>query len=293
MNVIDMLAPARAGEVRTATLTAAAPWGIQRAPVPSMAFHVVMQGDGWLRMPGAQPLRLASGDFVLLPNGAGHALSSHPQGPVVLDTDLLGGRVEAPRIDLPGQGPRMRSLCAGYPPGNALPAQARALLPPVLHVPARQLAGLSDALRMLMAETSQDQPGSRTVVDRLADILCVQAVRLWLPSDEMGDLAVATTVHAMREDLARPWTLEELAGRAGLSRASLTRRFARVMGEPPLSHLRRLRMELAARRLRESGEPLAAIARDIGYTSEFAFSRAFSRTFGVAPGRYRTQAPPP
>ncbi|MEV1243788.1 cupin domain-containing protein [Nonomuraea sp. NPDC050022] len=91
MNVIDMLPPTRAGEVRTVTLTAAAPWGVRRAPVSSMGLHLVTQGDCWLRVPGEQPLRLASGDFVLLPDGAGHALSSHPRGPLILDTDLLGG----------------------------------------------------------------------------------------------------------------------------------------------------------------------------------------------------------
>ncbi|MEV1243787.1 AraC family transcriptional regulator [Nonomuraea sp. NPDC049750] len=150
-----------------------------------------------------------------------------------------------------------------------------------------------------MTETAQDLPGSRTIVDRLADILWVQAVRLWLPSGSAAssdkpwsDLAVTAAVHAMHEDLAQSWTLEDLARLSGLSRASLMRRFARVMGEPPLGYLRRRRMELAARRLREGGEPLAAIARQVGYTSEFAFSRAFSRTFGVAPGRYRTSASP-
>ncbi|WP_093265313.1 helix-turn-helix transcriptional regulator [Saccharopolyspora shandongensis] len=74
----------------------------------------------------------------------------------------------------------------------------------------------------------------------------------------------------------------------GLSRATLTRRFTSTIGEPPLCYLRRRRMELAARRLRESDDPLTAIAKRIGYTSEFAFSRAFSRTFGIPPSHYRT-----
>jgi AraC-like DNA-binding protein len=94
-------------------------------------------------------------------------------------------------------------------------------------------------------------------------------------------------VTALHHELHRPWTLDELAARSGVSRATLTRRFTLLIGRPPLTYLRHQRMELAARRLRESDETLSVIAKRIGYTSEFAFSRAFSRTFGMAPGRYR------
>jgi AraC-like DNA-binding protein len=247
-------------------------------------------------------LRLGTGDFALLPNGAGHALSSDRQGSRVLDADVIGEGAAGSEIDIAGIGPQTRWLCAGYRATGALPAPLLALLPPVVHVPARQSAirpDLTEPLRMLGREAAADRPGSQIIIDRLIDILVVHALREWLLSGlaatlpaALDDLAVATAVTALHDELHRPWTLDELAARSGLSRATLTRRFTLLIGEPPLSYLRRRRMELAARRLRESDETLSVIARRVGYNSEFAFSRAFSRTFGTAPGRYRAATRP-
>ncbi|GAA2617981.1 helix-turn-helix transcriptional regulator [Streptomyces axinellae] len=86
---------------------------------------------------------------------------------------------------------------------------------------------------------------------------------------------------------AHPWTLEDLARESGTSRATLSRRFARAMGKPPLTYLTRWRIDLAAAYLREGDEPLPAIARRVGYTSPFALSRAFTRIRGIAPSHYR------
>jgi AraC-like DNA-binding protein len=51
-------------------------------------------------------------------------------------------------------------------------------------------------------------------------------------------------------------------------------------------------MDLAAQRLRDSNDTVAAIARSVGYSSEYAFSRAFTRSRGIPPGRYRTHSRP-
>ena len=91
----------------------------------------------------------------------------------------------------------------------------------------------------------------------------------------------------MHERPAEPWTLATLARSVNLSRATLARRFTELVGEPPLTYLTRWRMDLAARRLREPNEPVNVIAHGVGYTSEFAFSRAFTRLRGEPPGRYR------
>ncbi|GAA2348163.1 hypothetical protein GCM10010246_39280 [Streptomyces cuspidosporus] len=74
---------------------------------------------------------------------------------------------------------------------------------------------------------------------------------------------------------------------AGLSRAAFARRFTALAGRSPLAYLTWWRMTLAARLLRESELPLRAVAERSGYTSEFAFAKAFKREYGVAPGGYR------
>jgi AraC-like DNA-binding protein len=85
--------------------------------------------------------------------------------------------------------------------------------------------------------------------------------------------------------------VEALGNHVGLSRAAFARRFATLTGQPPLGYLTWWRMIVAGRLLRQSDESLDAVAGRVGYTSEFAFAKAFKREYGLAPGRYRRQAP--
>jgi AraC-like DNA-binding protein len=101
---------------------------------------------------------------------------------------------------------------------------------------------------------------------------------------------IAQALAVLHERPAEPWTIERLAAEVHLSRATLARRFAELVGEPPLTYLTRWRMDLAARRLRDTTEPVETIARGVGYTSEYAFNRAFSRHRGQPPGRWRRNA---
>lgn len=101
---------------------------------------------------------------------------------------------------------------------------------------------------------------------------------------------MARALAAMHRELERDWSVEQLARVSGTSRATLARRFGEQVGEAPLSYLTRLRLEEAARRLARGHEGLAAIAQEVGYSSEFAFNRAFRRMYGEPPGRYRERA---
>jgi transcriptional regulator GlxA family with amidase domain len=105
------------------------------------------------------------------------------------------------------------------------------------------------------------------------------------------DRQVERALEAMTARPEHRWTVESLAKLAGLSRAAFARRFVRSTGAPPLEYLTDLRMQLAAARLRETDEPLVAIAISVGYVSEFAFAKAFKRRFGRAPGLFRRGTP--
>ena len=91
-------------------------------------------------------------------------------------------------------------------------------------------------------------------------------------------------VDAVDVQKAFGWTAETL------TRNAFEVRFTHHVGEPPLSYLTHWRIELAARKLRDTTLPTATIARDVGYTSEYAFNRAFTRVRGCPPGRYRRTA---
>ena len=101
------------------------------------------------------------------------------------------------------------------------------------------------------------------------------------------DQRVARALGLLQAEPAKRWTVERLARRVGLSRAAFARRFVALSGQSPLRYLTELRMALAASLLESADASLAEVALRVGYTSEFAFSRAFKRQYGVAPGVFR------
>ncbi|WP_413229987.1 helix-turn-helix transcriptional regulator [Kitasatospora purpeofusca] len=103
----------------------------------------------------------------------------------------------------------------------------------------------------------------------------------------LGDRVVAGALRALHEDPARGWSVEELAASAGVSRATLTRRFTALVGRAPMAYLAWWRMTRAAALLQQTADPLDVIARRVGYATPYALSHAFSRQFGTTPGRYR------
>jgi AraC family transcriptional activator of mtrCDE len=99
----------------------------------------------------------------------------------------------------------------------------------------------------------------------------------------------ARAVAAMLDRPAKNWTLDELAAVANASRSSLVRMFRDSAQVTPLAFLTEMRLELARRKLQGSGGSLGAIAEDVGYQSESAFSRAFQIRYGMRPGEARAR----
>src|SRR5215208_6229907 len=110
----------------------------------------------------------------------------------------------------------------------------------------------------------------------------------WLHA--LRDPQIAGALALLHDRPAEPWTVASLAREVHMSRAALARRFAELVGEPPLTYLSGWRMHIAAQRLKNSTDTVDTIARAVGYRSEYAFNRAFSRHRGQPPGRYRRLA---
>jgi len=287
-----------------ATLDAAEPWGLALNAVPGAAFHAVTDGLAWLRIPGRPDTRLMPGDVVLLPTGLAHILASAPDAATVPFDHLAAEHALAVGQDLRlGAGPgQTRILCASYHQDPAVTVPLLTLLPDMLHIPARQAgADLDTTLRLLAGEISRPQPGASAVLDRIVDILLVQLLRAWLdtaaapgraPSwlSALTDPIAGPALAALHSQPGRDWTIPSLATAIGVSRATLARRFPAQVGCTPAAYLTRWRMDLAAVRLRDTDDTVGAIAKSLGYTSEYAFNRAFARHRHMPPGRYRTRS---
>ncbi|KAA2260444.1 AraC family transcriptional regulator [Solihabitans fulvus] len=298
----DTLSALRTGRPASVRTDARAPWGLRFPPVAGAGFHVVLQGSCLLVPPDGPPVPLGPGDVIFLRSGCQHLLCDDPASPVrdfTPDPDDAGSPVG--RITVGGAGARAVVLCGAYHLDVARHHPLLGDLPEVLHLPARvgwhQV--LRSAIDQLSTELVRPTPGSDAVVVSLIDLLLVLILRAWYDEQSpdrvegwaaaLTDPVIAPALHAMHDEPGRPWTVESLGDRAGLSRAAFARRFSAVLGEPPLSYLTTWRMTTAARLLRDTDTTLHGIAESAGYTSEFAFAKAFKRRYDVPPGTYRRQ----
>lgn len=147
----------------------------------------------------------------------------------------------------------------------------------------------SPLVDLLGGEVVRSHPGQAAVLDRLLDLVLVSVLREAQHLLEGGvapDPAVAQVVGVLRERPEHPWTVQAMADLAGMSRAAFARRFRRAMGEPPLTHLTRWRLALAADLLAGTDLTVAAIAPRVGYANAYALSAAFKRHHGAAPRAY-------
>ncbi|WP_188191278.1 AraC family transcriptional regulator [Nonomuraea sp. SYSU D8015] len=309
MDVLsDVIAIMRTGRPRSVRVEWHAPWGQRFPSAPGSAgFQVVLQGSCWLLPPDEAPIALSVGDVLFFPHGHGYALADSPSTPVAepqCDPLAEEGMFESASVGGPGAATVL--LCGGYQldPTRAHPALRE--LPEMIHLPAQ--LGLHSELRtavdLLGGEIRQPRLGADTIVTSLLDMLLLYMLRAWYGADHgqcqlggwalaLSDRSVSAALNAMHRDPAHPWTVAELAGRAGLSRAAFARRFTTLVGQPPLAYLTWWRLATAARMLRESDASLGEISGRVGYGSEFAFANAFKREYKMAPGRYRRDGCPP
>ena len=300
-DVITLLRP-RA--VETKVIHGAGRWAVRRS-MAYAGFGLVLAGECWLSVDGYETVRLATGDFVLVPAGRTFTIASDVACEVVsLDAQeapaCQAGQV---RYGDPDLEPDFKQL-GGYFQLNTVNCSLLAvLLPTVIHIQASDLAAgrLRRTIDSIVEEALADRPGRDLVVDRLIEVLLVEALRFGSEGvDAIGqpgllaglaDPLLARALRRLHGDVAHAWSVEELAREAGLSRSVFSERFSQKVGVPPMQYLMEWRMALAKAMLQRDAPPLEAVAAAIGYQSASAFSTAFRREVGSPPSHFaRTTA---
>lgn len=273
-------------------ISGAGRWAVRYASYGHPSFCAVLEGRCRLAVDGARPLVLAAGDFLLLPATPGFTMSSLEPGRLER-RDPSVSPVPAGEVRHGTRGvPADVRLLGGYfvfdSPDAALLVP---LLPSLVHV--RGAARLSTLVGLVADESSAERAGRDLVLVRLVEILLVEALRGAGGEDAppgllrgLADARLAPAMRQMHGQLARPWTVAQLARTAGLSRSGFFERFTDAVGVPPMEYLLGWRMAVARELLRAEGLGLSEVAARVGYGSASTFSTAFARHAGVPPGRY-------
>lgn len=239
------------------------------APQLGGHLHMLRTGNLCLETDSGLMHRLSAPTMLFLPRPLAHRLTPGEEG-----IDLV-----CAEIDLGG-------------PGNPLEAS----LPGLIIVPLTPALGLTAALTLLFLEADTPDCGRQAVLDRLAEIVVIQLLRHLIASGthQAGLLAglahpgIGRTLTQIHDDPAFAWTLERMADVAGMSRSSFAETFRKTVGIPPGDYLREWRLNLARTRLAR-GEPLKRIARDVGYGSSAALSRALGLSWTGSARRILTR----
>jgi AraC-like DNA-binding protein len=279
-----------------------------------MAYVAVIHGRCWAQVCDEAPVGLVEGDVVVFPQGDAHVISSEPDA----RGQLAPSPFEPPRsaqlpffasrqgnvVSMrPGDAPEAdghTTLVCGFCACDAAPFNPLlASLPHLLHVHADSSDHsdwITQFIRFALAESTDKRPGGEALLERLSETMFIELIRRYLGEVSesqrnwlagLRDRHVGHALMLLHEHPANAWSIELLADQIGLSKSALHDRFNQFTGYGPMHYLAKWRMQVAAGLLRQSHATVGAVALEVGYESEAAFSRAFRRETGLPPATWR------
>ncbi|WP_225578341.1 AraC family transcriptional regulator [Rhodanobacter sp. 7MK24] len=259
-------------------------------------FHLMLRGTAQLLLPKGEMLELHTGDFVLLPRGAAHVVQGTGHGAsaeVGVDND--GPLPERSNTAGPVD---MDLLCGHFSYGHGGAQLLMNTLPDALYVPMAELEGmalLDSIVTTLRREAARLDQGSLAITKALSEVLFVLALRRYISQEGLApsllglliDHRLSAVLLAMMKEPGRDWTVESLAHKANMSRATFARHFTEKADASPMDLLTSIRMQLACDLLLTGNLPVDAVAEQVGYQSVSAFIKTFQRRIGTSPASFR------
>lgn len=265
-------------------------------------FHIVAQGTCWVAGDDGERHWAEVGDVIVLPYGDRHVIGGRAPAECVAITALLESPPpwnDIPAIRYGGGGAAVDLVCGYLVSEDPLFDPAMRVFPPafVVRLPKGATKGWVQAsIAYSLAENVPSNASASVVSTRLPELVLIEVLRYHLasaPAADRGWLAalhdpvLAPALALLHAEPGRRWTVGELAAGAAVSRSLLDERFRQVLGRSPIRYLTEWRMHLAEELLDTTDLGVVPIARRVGYESEEAFSRAFKRTHGQSPSRWR------
>ncbi len=268
-------------------------WSVDSSGSGKATFHLVARGACWLHLQDQdEPVALRGGDLIVFPRDARHIINDSPEPPV---PGLPRGVVEPG-----GEGPSTSLICGYFEFDSSQVNPLLDALPDVVHIRNESVSNavwLDTLVRLISLETESDSPGSDAIVDKLSDVLFIQVVRTYMRESgthhgllaALGDPQIYRALQVVHENPGEQWSVESMAGHAGMSRSAFARKFQQLTEITPMHYVAHWRMQRAYDVLASTRQSVASVAEMFGYLSEASFSKAFKQHIGVGPGVVRKQ----
>ncbi|MBB1592924.1 AraC family transcriptional regulator [Achromobacter sp. UMC46] len=266
-------------------------WSASTSGRARASFHLILHGRCRVDLgEGQDPLTLAAGDGIFFLRDIPHALTP-------LDNPAPGGALcTAMEPLLPRQADSTGLACGFFQFRPGLADMLADTLPDylVLRADDERFRTARGVFELILGETAREPGASPVVLERLTDLLIFFMLRHLAIHDRQAyglfvlarDSAMAGLLQAILENPASTWSMQDMADRLHMSKATFHRRFTLQSGTTPAQLLQLLRMRVA-RRLLGQGVSIQDAAERVGYQSQAAFSRVFQRTEGMAPSIWR------
>ncbi|MEY3669143.1 MAG: helix-turn-helix domain-containing protein [Burkholderiaceae bacterium] len=186
--------------------------------------------------------------------------------------------------------PRAEMVCAEFEFGQRFRNPLTLMQPGVVVIPISRAPEIATVHTLLIDEAFSHRCGKDYGVNQLLQYFILIVFRYLIRTESiptgitkaLADDRLLKAINAMHAEPAKAWTLEALAAVAGMSRASFAHHFREATHTTPGEYLADWRISLAQSKI-ASGVPLKGIAREVGYASPEALTRAFTKRIGASP----------
>jgi AraC-like DNA-binding protein len=272
--------------------------GFSMPPNDGVLFYAVVQGSVQIAGITGGTIELRPGNVAMILSGEPHALRTTADSPT-RRLDLL---CDEQSVDIPptitiGRGGPLAARVLSAKLKVSWPSGLRRVsMPPVvlLGTDRTNYSRLS-AVRAETLQMAATGTGAAALLTRLAALMLTASLRnhpqclLLFKSSEWND-PIAHALHLIGSDPSADWSVARLARKVGMGRSSFAARFTAQVGHTPMEVITERRMQHAAELLQQGELKIIEISARAGYRSEAAFSRRFTRHFGVSPGSMRRNA---
>ncbi len=284
-----------------------APWAVAVPELNRAArFHLVVQGRLHVAFPSGKAVDLMPGDLVLVPGGRAHVLADAPGRPAPpLQTVLADAGYDGRGVLVLGQGDPLAStqtICGHFTFRDGSDHPLLRALPDHLVITNSLRARepwLDELLRLVARRMFTDGIGLPAAVTRLSEVVFIELLRVGIGQvdglrtilDAFRDRQIGRALELIHGAPGDAWTVDRLAHAVGMSRSRFAERFSDLLGTGPMAYLADWRLQKSLALLDETRASIQQVARQAGYRSPAAFTRAFAGKFGVAPTEYRRSIP--